>query len=121
LKFCGGLKVEGRINFDVSGFVKFPFSAHRAVDVKERTAAPIANNLILKSGGRPAQKSNRSRRKISRVGDGEVVKCTKKWWNSSSQLTHLQGVLTGCASHSTASLNRDCGVACGCRKQWDDD
>lgn len=56
MKFCGGLKVEGRINFDVSGFVKFPFSVHRAVDVKERTAAPIANNLILKSGGKTRPK-----------------------------------------------------------------
>ena len=48
LNVCGGLKLEGRINRDVSGFVKFPFSAHRAVAAKERTVVAIANGLILK-------------------------------------------------------------------------
>lgn len=49
LNVCGGLKVEGSINRDVRGFVKFPFSAQRVVDAKERTAVAIANGLILKS------------------------------------------------------------------------
>ncbi len=66
LKFCGGLNVEGRINRDVSGFVKFPFSAQRAADVKERTAAPIANNLILKYEGRKAKESNGGRKGMFR-------------------------------------------------------
>lgn len=43
------MKVEGRINRDARGFVKFPFPAHRAVEAKERTAVAIANGLILKS------------------------------------------------------------------------
>lgn len=63
LKLCGGLKVEGRINREASGFVKFPFSAQRVVDAKERTAAPIVSNLILKDGGRPAEELNRGGKK----------------------------------------------------------
>jgi hypothetical protein len=39
--------------------VKFPFSAQRVVDAKERTAAPIASSLILKDGGRRAEEQNR--------------------------------------------------------------
>jgi hypothetical protein len=49
LNVCGGLKFEGRINREVRGFVKFPFSAQRTVEAKERTAVAIANVLILKN------------------------------------------------------------------------
>jgi hypothetical protein len=49
LHVCGGLKFEGRINREVRGFVKFPFSAQRAVEAKERTAVAIANVLMLKN------------------------------------------------------------------------
>lgn len=60
LKFCGGVNSEGRINREVSGFVRFP-CAERAVDAKERTADAIANGLILKNAGRPAVESNSPR------------------------------------------------------------
>jgi len=49
LKFCAGLKFEGRMSFEVSGLVKLPFSAQSAVHAKERTADAIANDLILKN------------------------------------------------------------------------
>lgn len=60
LNVCGGLKFDGRINRDMSGFVKFPFSAHKAVAAKERTAVAIANGLILNRGGRAALESKRA-------------------------------------------------------------
>jgi len=49
LKCWAGLKVEGKMSFEVSGFVKLPFSAQRAVEAKERTAVAIANGLMVKN------------------------------------------------------------------------
>lgn len=48
LKFCGGENSEGRINREVSGFVRFDW-AERAVDAKDSTADAIVNGLILKN------------------------------------------------------------------------
>ena len=48
LKFCGGENSAGKINREVSGFVRFPW-AEKAVDAKDRTADATANGHILKN------------------------------------------------------------------------
>lgn len=62
LKFCAGLNVEGRMIFEVSGFVKLLSSEQKAEDARERTAVAIANGHILKvarstQGRRPAEEN----------------------------------------------------------------
>jgi hypothetical protein len=53
------LKVEGKRTLEESGAVKFPCSAQRAVEAKERTAVAMPDSLILRDGGRPACVSKR--------------------------------------------------------------
>ncbi len=65
LKFWGGLKVEGRLILEVSGFVKLLWSAPRAVAAKERTAVAIVNGFMLKKAGQP-EKKGRVRCRIPR-------------------------------------------------------
>ena len=48
MKFCGGENSAGKINREVSGFVRFPW-AEKAVDAKDRTADATANGHILKN------------------------------------------------------------------------